>query len=168
MPFYFCLFPIPRSQSVSSHDESLLDDMLTHNHDDIRGLISISEFVNIPHIPDDFQIDDISDTIDSITYNCSIPKLPCRITESLNGILVNACDTHMHVVVPKTRDTEMKYFFKDYKNYYYLPMEHMAIHKSMAAYVDDTGDGSDASRATDIISQFHSRYSGRRFLVSVG
>lgn len=31
----------------------------------------------------------------------------------------------------------MKYFFKDYKNYYYLPMEHMAIHKSMAAYVDD-------------------------------
>ena len=33
--------------------------------------------------------------------------------------------------------TEMKYFFKDYKNYYYLPMEHMAIHKSMAAYVDD-------------------------------
>lgn len=122
---------------LSSHDESLLDDMLTHNHDDIRGLISISEFVNIPHIPDDFQIDDISDTIDSITYNCSIPKLPCRITESLNGILVNACDTHMHVVVPKTRDTEMKYFFKDYKNYYYLPMEHMAIHKSMAAYVDD-------------------------------
>ena len=93
--------------------------------------------MNIPYIPDDFQIDDISDTIDSITYNCSIPKLPCRITESLNGILVNACDTHMHVVVPKTRDTEMKYFFKDYKNYYYLPMEHMAIHKSMAAYVDD-------------------------------
>ena len=43
----------------------------------------------------------------------------------------------MHVVVPKTRDTEMKYFFKDYKNYYYLPMEHMAIHKSIAAYVDD-------------------------------
>ena len=98
---------------LNSHDESLLDDMLTHNHDDIRGLISISEFVNIPHIPDDFQIDDISDTIDSITYNCSIPKLPCRITESLNGILVNACNTHMHVVVPKTRDTEMKYFFKD-------------------------------------------------------
>ena len=35
---------------LNSHDESLLDDMLTHNHDDIRGLISISEFVNIPQL----------------------------------------------------------------------------------------------------------------------
>ena len=103
---------------LGSHDESLLDDMLTHNHDDIRGLISISEFVNIPHIPEEFQIEDISDTIDSITYNCSIPKLPCRITESLNGILVNANDTHMHIVVPKAQNVEMKYFFKDYKNYF--------------------------------------------------
>ena len=32
----------------------------------------------------------------------------------------------------------------------------------------EQGDGSDVSRATNIISQFHSRYSGRRFLVSVG
>lgn len=31
---------------------------------------------------------------------------------------------------------ELKFFFKDYKNYYYLPKEDMAIHKSVAAYVD--------------------------------
>ncbi|MDY3919965.1 MAG: ribonuclease H-like domain-containing protein [Candidatus Limivivens sp.] len=30
----------------------------------------------------------------------------------------------------------LKYFFKDYKNYYYLPMEDQAIHKSVAAYVE--------------------------------
>lgn len=33
-------------------------------------------------------------------------------------------------------DTEMKYFFPDYKNYYYLPLEDQAIHKSVAAYVE--------------------------------
>ena len=30
--------------------KTLLSDMLTHNHDDIRGLISISEFANMPYI----------------------------------------------------------------------------------------------------------------------
>ncbi len=33
------------------------------------------------------------------------------------------------------RDT-LKYFYPDYKNYYYLPEEDMAIHKSVASYVD--------------------------------
>lgn len=32
--------------------------------------------------------------------------------------------------------TELKHFFKDYKDYYYLPSEDSAIHKSLAEYVD--------------------------------
>lgn len=30
----------------------------------------------------------------------------------------------------------MKYFFKNYKDYYYLPLEDMAVHKSVASYVE--------------------------------
>ena len=30
----------------------------------------------------------------------------------------------------------MKYFYDDYKDYYYLPREDKAIHKSIALYVD--------------------------------
>lgn len=30
----------------------------------------------------------------------------------------------------------LKYFFADYKNYYYLPAEDQAVHRSVAAYVD--------------------------------
>lgn len=30
----------------------------------------------------------------------------------------------------------MKYFYSNYKNYYYLPEEDTAIHKSVASYVD--------------------------------
>ena len=33
-------------------------------------------------------------------------------------------------------DGELKYFFVDYKNYYYLPAEDCAIHKSVGTYVD--------------------------------
>ena len=32
--------------------------------------------------------------------------------------------------------SELKYFYPDYKNYYYLPKEDRSIHKSVAFYVD--------------------------------
>ncbi len=31
---------------------------------------------------------------------------------------------------------ELKYFFEDYKNYYYLPLEDQAVHKSISRYVE--------------------------------
>ena len=31
---------------------------------------------------------------------------------------------------------ELKYFYSNYKDYYYLPQEDMAIHKSLATFVD--------------------------------
>jgi len=33
-------------------------------------------------------------------------------------------------------ETELKLFYKDHKNYYYLPKEDMVVHKSLAAFVD--------------------------------
>ena len=40
------------------------------------------------------------------------------------------------VIRTKVINDSLKYFYTDYKNYYYLPKEDMAIHKSVAAYVD--------------------------------
>lgn len=36
----------------------------------------------------------------------------------------------------KVRSGELKFFYPDYKNYYYLPKEDCAMHKSVAFYVD--------------------------------
>ena len=33
-------------------------------------------------------------------------------------------------------ETELKYFYSNYKDYYYLPQEDVAIHKSLAEFVD--------------------------------
>ena len=33
-------------------------------------------------------------------------------------------------------EEEMKYFYSNYKDYYYLPIEDVAIHKSVSSYVD--------------------------------
>lgn len=112
-----------------------LSDILTHNHDDIRGLISLTEFVNLKRISDEADITDITVDESYVTYSCTIPKLPCRMSLALQKTTVNMCGTELTVRTPVTTGT-LRYYFKDYHNYYYLPVEGTVIHKSVAAYVD--------------------------------
>jgi len=48
---------------------------------------------------------------------------------------LSADKTELHILIHGISDT-LKYFFPDYKNYFYLPEEDTAIHKSVSAYVD--------------------------------
>ena len=41
----------------------------------------------------------------------------------------------MTIDIPVIHDT-LKYFYKDYKNYFYLPLEQTVIHKDVACYVE--------------------------------
>ena len=45
-------------------------------------------------------------------------------------------DKHLLNIAVQLFNGELKYFFADYKNYYYLPAEDYAIHKSVGEYVD--------------------------------
>ncbi len=117
--------------------QNLLNDLMTHNHDDVRGLISITGFLNLPLIYTGLSTTYINVTDDSIDFICSIPPIPCRITYASPAMRINAVDSQFRISIPLTHGT-MKFYFKDYKNYYYLPLEDMAIHKSMAAYVDSS------------------------------
>ena len=53
----------------------------------------------------------------------------------LDNIHILIKNRTLTLVIPVISDT-LKYFFKDYKNYYYLTSEDEAIHKSIAQYVD--------------------------------
>lgn len=55
---------------------------------------------------------------------------------SLAGQFWMACkETELTLRIPLI-ERELKYFFEDYKNYYYLPLEDQAVHKSVAQYVE--------------------------------
>lgn len=58
----------------------------------------------------------------SIDVECS------RYTLNLSGNRVNLC--------VRMYEGELKYFFPDYKNYYYLAVEDCAVHKSVAEFMD--------------------------------
>lgn len=54
----------------------------------------------------------------------------CRIYENKTEHMT------MMSIATNLLKTELKLFYKDYKNYYYLPKEDMIVHKSLAAFVD--------------------------------
>ncbi|MCR5671653.1 MAG: ribonuclease H-like domain-containing protein [Butyrivibrio sp.] len=66
-------------------------------------------------------------------------KLPFELPVPLSGN-VSSCffktDKNEATLRVPLYETELKYFYANYKDYYYLPREDMAIHKSLATFVD--------------------------------
>lgn len=69
-----------------------------------------------------------------LTLNTTFP-LPKRFSFGYQDIYLTGFQNQAKLKV-KIYQGELKYFYSNYKDYYYLPEEDMAIHKSVAFYVD--------------------------------
>lgn len=120
-----------------SQKEKLL---FLHNHDDLLGMPKISWILNYKAFFESIKIQNFQTKIENnhfivfFTYN-KAAYLPKRIALSHNGFYLNAMEQKASLHIPIFEGT-LKHFFKDYKNYYYLSNEDMAIHKSVAAFVE--------------------------------
>ena len=79
----------------------------------------------------------VNDAVWDIRARLSIP-LPSGIYAEEAGITasIGEEDKRLLNIAVSLYDGELKYFFADYKNYYYLPAEDYAIHKSVGEYVE--------------------------------
>ncbi len=59
------------------------------------------------------------------------------VTASADGCYFTTDGTHITIKVPLYCQ-EMKYFYANYKDYYYLPGQDLAMHKSIASFVDSS------------------------------
>lgn len=158
----FCDTGLNRMPETSA--KALLSVLLLHNREDITGLISISNLLALPRLFDgDFTIEkpDLGFCEQNLKGTPSIYKL--HLNTKLNTALFSSCfaapitrqlstdtaDTISLSVDPASTNSSLslllsipvisgtlKYFFKDYRDYYYLPMEDCAIHKSIAQFVE--------------------------------
>lgn len=124
---------------IAQPDNQKEEMLLLHNHDDLLGLLQISPILNYKAFFEKISIEGLKLTSGTklelnFTYSPSA-ALPKRISLSASNIYLNALEQSAVLHIPIIQDTLMHYF-KDYKNYYYLPKEDMAIHKSVASYVD--------------------------------
>lgn len=128
--------------------------LLLHNFEDICGLIKISSIVSYNNIinkhisykdieytpaydiaDEDKQSDNISSTA-YITLSFSLPEeLPVSVLLKDEYYVLRAEHSTLKLRLPVITGI-LKYFYPNYKDYYYLPYEDTAMHKSIAAYVD--------------------------------
>lgn len=115
--------------------------LLLHNHDDLLGMTQISHILHYKYFFEKIDILSYDMQLENDHLNIRFKindanSLPKRITISKNKHYLNAIDNQCTLLISIYNGT-LKHFFKDYKNYYYLPLEDMAIHKSVATYVDN-------------------------------
>ena len=121
----------------TKEEETMLETLLLHNYDDIIGLLKISKIINYSDLfIEDFFLESIKIDNDILRINlktlCTIPKVIDIGNEYFNlNIYNNKINARIRIV-----NEELKFFHTDYKEYYYLPVEDCAIHKSLATFVD--------------------------------
>lgn len=127
-------------------DEEALSLLLQHNRDDVYGMIrllpiiSYADFFNEPltvrkvetNITRDAFNKPQKELLISFTIHTALPK---PISCNGNNCYFTGRGNEGIIKVPVYME-EMKYFYSDYKNYYYLPNEDMAIHKTVSTFVD--------------------------------
>lgn len=131
---------------LTTHEQVLYDMLMLHNAEDLQGMPSILPILNYPDFLEcDFTLtghqleerkDMFGDRYPVLVLTCENGcTLPVPVSME-NGIV--RCDAEGSTLrfTVDLYDGELKYFYPDYKNYYYLPYEDTAIHKSVGEYVD--------------------------------
>ncbi len=122
---------------LSKRDERNKQLVLQHNYEDLEGLLystcllSYERFKAGCFVIKKMSVRD-NRLLFSIVMDYPIPK---RITLGIKDILITGFQYEATINIPIISG-ELKFFFDDYKEYYYLPAEDMAVHKSVAQYVD--------------------------------
>lgn len=121
----------------TSETDHLLHLLLQHNEDDIKGLVRICPILYYSDLFDkSFHIlqagVDNGQLVVHLEYDF---YLPVRIGFGNDCIYVNSYKNSTTVSI-NTYEGELKYFYDNYRDYYYLPEEDRAIHKSLAIFVE--------------------------------
>lgn len=134
------------SKYVSSPSEENCSLLKLHNYEDMTGMLKLLPALSYPKLFDGcFHIlsceTNTYDTYEGVpclefilTLETDYP-LPKRFSYKSDIIYLTGINQTVKLSVPVYQG-ELKYFYKDYKDYYYLPQEDIAIHKSIASYVD--------------------------------
>ena len=122
------------------------DLLLLHNHDDLLGMVRLYPVIAYYHLfhGEIFNASCHMHTYPSakgqileeavFSFSCKMP-IPREFSYRQQDFYLTVNGQSGKLSVQVYTD-ELKYFFPNYKDYYYLPMEDISIHKSVALYVD--------------------------------
>lgn len=120
--------------------------LLTHNREDVAGMLNILPIlsyydifngdVRAKKVQANYYTDYAGKRRQELIMTLSLPSpLPVPLSVSVGGCYFKGEDSRASLKVP-IYEEELKYFYANYKDYYYLPTEDVALHKSVAGFVD--------------------------------
>lgn len=129
-----------------SHDYNLYHTLLLHNSDDMKGMLEILpilsyyDLFNCSLKASKVQANYYHDLYgvprkELIIHMVFVSALPVAINFMGKSCHFKASGYEGTLIVP-IYEEELKYFYANYKDYYYLPLEDVALHKSISSYVD--------------------------------
>lgn len=130
-------------KSPSGFSESAL---FLHNADDLKGMLQIlpilayydlfNEPIKARKVQANYYRDLHSQKRKELLITLTLPTpLPMPVSASANACYFRGEGPEATLKVP-IYEEELKYFYSNYKDYYYLPDEDVALHKSVATFVD--------------------------------
>lgn len=144
-------------QWQEDRSQDKLECLLLHNFEDIENMPNILPILNyIYALNGSFSPEALelvkhpteNRKVLSLRYNCfrklsgshgvpdmSLISVPVPVDLKLDNWFLNLTG-HKINLCADLYEGELKYYYSDYKDYYYLPMEDKAIHKSVAEFVD--------------------------------
>lgn len=122
---------------VKNQAHENLQKLLLHNHEDLQGMVDILPILSYHTIlSGSFGITGYEITEDSLILQGRLPLYLPQVFSYKNPWIYLTGQQDMFSLQIFGKHDTLKYFFPDFKNYYYLPEEDIALHKSVAAYVD--------------------------------
>ena len=131
---------------LQSHDPEAEALLLLHNHDDVLGMLDLLPILSYQQILEgSYSIETVEivpfTAYDKTTGNEMIISLrndytvPRRVSYQQEDYYIVMHNDSTKIRIP-IYEGELKYFYPDYKDYFYLPLEDVAMHKSVASFVD--------------------------------
>ena len=127
-----------------NNEQSIL---LLHNQADICALPQLSTIVRYSMLSEiilfstlDWTLNDTKDftgnIVKELTFTATLPNfMPTAVSYGKEPFYIKLYDNILKLRI-KLYQGELRHFYKNYKDYYYLPSEDIAVHKSVSFYVD--------------------------------
>ena len=119
-------------------DPRLLDILLLHNHEDVKGMLTVMNVLELTHISEYLKLSADIDTSrpEEIIFFAATPLHQDIIVSDFYYTVSLKKDGITVILHPLTG--ELRHFYPDYKNYCYIPDEDLLIPKVLASTIDKT------------------------------
>lgn len=151
---------------VSSKDADSKKFLLLHNFEDLKGMLSLvpvlaysdifSSKLTVTKVSASFYEDESKATHSEIMMIINLPSdLVTPVSFLYDRCYFSGAGNQGMLRVPLYEE-EMKYFYANYKDYYYLPGEDLALHKSVSSFVEK--DYREQAKASNCYTRKSSRF----------